>query len=70
MARFEGSGRSRREFAAEAGVGLAIFQDLAVQAPAGAAGDGGAEGAGDGGPPRAGDGQGAAHRRSASVAGL
>jgi hypothetical protein len=26
MARFEGSGRSRREFAAEAGVGLAIFQ--------------------------------------------
>jgi hypothetical protein len=26
MARFEGSGRSRKEFAAEAGVGLAIFQ--------------------------------------------
>jgi hypothetical protein len=26
VARFEGSGRSRREFAAEAGVGLAIFQ--------------------------------------------
>jgi hypothetical protein len=26
MARFEGSGRSRREFAAEAGIGLAIFQ--------------------------------------------
>lgn len=26
MARFEGSGKSRREFAAEAGVGLAIFQ--------------------------------------------
>jgi hypothetical protein len=26
MARFEVSGRSRREFAAEAGVGLAIFQ--------------------------------------------
>jgi hypothetical protein len=26
MARFEGSGRSRRDFAAEAGVGLAIFQ--------------------------------------------
>ena len=26
IARFEGSGRSRREFAAEAGVGLAIFQ--------------------------------------------
>ena len=26
MARFERSGRSRREFAAEAGVGLAIFQ--------------------------------------------
>ena len=26
MARFEGSGRSRSEFAAEAGVGLAIFQ--------------------------------------------
>ena len=26
MARFEGSGRSRREFAAEASVGLAIFQ--------------------------------------------
>jgi hypothetical protein len=26
LARFEGSGRSRREFAAEAGVGLAIFQ--------------------------------------------
>ena len=35
---------------------------LAVQAPAGAAGDGGAEGAGDGGPPRAGDGQGAIWR--------
>jgi hypothetical protein len=26
VSRFEGSGRSRREFAAEAGVGLAIFQ--------------------------------------------
>src|SRR5215471_2913892 len=26
VTRFEGSGRSRREFAAEAGVGLAIFQ--------------------------------------------
>jgi hypothetical protein len=26
VGRFEGSGRSRREFAAEAGVGLAIFQ--------------------------------------------
>src|SRR6476659_2270423 len=26
MARYEGSGKSRREFAAEAGVGLAIFQ--------------------------------------------
>ena len=26
VARFEGSGRSRRDFAAEAGVGLAIFQ--------------------------------------------
>lgn len=26
IARFEGSGRSRREFAADAGVGLAIFQ--------------------------------------------
>lgn len=26
MARFEGSGKSRRDFAAEAGVGLAIFQ--------------------------------------------
>jgi hypothetical protein len=26
VARFEGSGRSRKEFAAEAGVGLAIFQ--------------------------------------------
>jgi hypothetical protein len=26
MARFEGSGRSRGEFASEAGVGLAIFQ--------------------------------------------
>jgi transposase len=26
VARFEGSGRSRREFAAESGVGLAIFQ--------------------------------------------
>ena len=26
MARFEGSGRSRKDFAAEAGVGLAIFQ--------------------------------------------
>ncbi len=26
MARYEGSGRSRKEFAAEAGVGLAIFQ--------------------------------------------
>ena len=26
IARFEGSGRSRKEFAAEAGVGLAIFQ--------------------------------------------
>jgi len=26
IARFEGSGKSRREFAAEAGVGLAIFQ--------------------------------------------
>ena len=26
MARFEGSGRSRKAFAAEAGVGLAIFQ--------------------------------------------
>jgi len=26
VARFEGSGRSRREFAAEAGVGIAIFQ--------------------------------------------
>src|SRR5204862_6655817 len=26
VARFEGSGRSRREFATEAGVGLAIFQ--------------------------------------------
>ena len=26
IARFEGSGRSRREFATEAGVGLAIFQ--------------------------------------------
>lgn len=26
MVRFEGSGKSRREFAAEAGVGLAIFQ--------------------------------------------
>jgi hypothetical protein len=26
MARYEGSGKSRRQFAAEAGVGLAIFQ--------------------------------------------
>lgn len=26
VARFEGSGKSRKEFAAEAGVGLAIFQ--------------------------------------------
>jgi hypothetical protein len=26
MARFEGSGKSRREFAADSGVGLAIFQ--------------------------------------------
>ena len=26
MGRFEGSGKSRREFAADAGVGLAIFQ--------------------------------------------
>ena len=32
VARFEGAGKSRREFADEAGVGLAIFPVLALQA--------------------------------------